>query len=387
MPQLLRHLETEMFTFTRGSTGTYFNKAGLLVTAALDEIRRDFDPVTKARRGYLLEPNRTNMFLRSQEFDQAPWSASGTTVDPNVATVAPDGTATADRLREDGTTGVHQISQNVSVNAALDHAMSLFVKADGRSQIEFTNTFPGGSASLTANLTTSTVLSGDGGCIDVGSGWRYIWQNFTSVTAGGGSFRIRLSDGASASYVGNNASGVLLWGAQLEEGGGPSSYIATGASAATRAADLAEAALGDWFNMAEFTLFLEADYNGGSALKPGNRIAFQIGSGTDRIFFNNSGGARGAAVVRVSGVDQVSLSGAVAGQGLFRAAFSCKENDFALSVNGGAVVTDTVGQIPAGMTLLRLGTQGGTLAMNGHVRRAFIYPTRKSNADLIAMTA
>ena len=202
-----------------------------------------------------------------------------------------------------------------------------------------------------------------------------------------GSFRIRLNDGTTDNYIGNSTSGVLLWGAQLEEGSGPSSYIATGASAATRAADLAEATLGDWFNPAGFTLFLEADYSGGSALMPGQRIAFQIGNGLDRIFFNNFGGTRGAAVVRVGGVDQVVLSGAAAGQGLFRAAFACKENDFALCVNGGAVVTDIVGQIPAGMAVLRLGTQGGTLAMNGHVRRAFLYPTRKSNADLIAMTA
>jgi hypothetical protein len=47
-------------TFTRASSATYFNQAGILTTAASNEPRIDFDPVTGACNGLLIEEARTN---------------------------------------------------------------------------------------------------------------------------------------------------------------------------------------------------------------------------------------------------------------------------------------------------------------------------------------
>ncbi len=52
-------------TFTRAGSGTYFDAAGGLQTAAVDVPRIDHDPVTLARRGLLIEGARTNLFLNS----------------------------------------------------------------------------------------------------------------------------------------------------------------------------------------------------------------------------------------------------------------------------------------------------------------------------------
>jgi len=52
-------------TFTRTSVGTYFDSAGTLQTATANTPRWDYDPVTLALRGLLIEEQRTNLLLNS----------------------------------------------------------------------------------------------------------------------------------------------------------------------------------------------------------------------------------------------------------------------------------------------------------------------------------
>jgi hypothetical protein len=52
-------------TFTRGSTATYFDATGTLQTVSGNTPRWDYDPVTHALRGLLIEEARTNVLLNS----------------------------------------------------------------------------------------------------------------------------------------------------------------------------------------------------------------------------------------------------------------------------------------------------------------------------------
>jgi hypothetical protein len=60
-------------------------------------------------------------------------------------------------------------------------------------------------------------------------------------------------------------------------------------------------------------------------------------------------------------------------------------NNFAISANGGNVLTDTSGTIPV-VDRMRIGDRGG-VTLNGHIRRIAYYPRRLSNAELQAITA
>jgi hypothetical protein len=68
-------------------------------------------------------------------------------------------------------------------------------------------------------------------------------------------------------------------------------------------------------------------------------------------------------------------------------AFAYRDNDVALSSNGGAALTDTLATVP---TVNQLGVGGFTPTaayLNGHIRQIAYYNTRLTNATLQALTA
>ena len=152
----LDHGTGPAITFTRPSSATYFDADGVLQTAANDVARFDHDPVNGNSRGLLIEEARTNLVLRSEEFDNAYWlkSNGGTGSAPVVTAndaVAPDGTIAADKIvfSRSTNTGLSYIQSGNLAPTAIPYAGTLFIKAatlaDVGNQIQFRHVSSTGS--------------------------------------------------------------------------------------------------------------------------------------------------------------------------------------------------------------------------------------------------
>jgi hypothetical protein len=85
--------------YTPTTTQPITNYIPVLQTASANVARFDHNPVTGESLGLLVEEQRTNLLLRSEEFDNAYWLKSNATITSNTV-IAPDGTLTGDKLVE-----------------------------------------------------------------------------------------------------------------------------------------------------------------------------------------------------------------------------------------------------------------------------------------------
>ncbi len=360
----------DLVTFTRASNGTRVTSAGGIETLGNDVPRFTFDAVTGRCLGLLVEEARTNLLVRSEEFDNASWVKARASVAANAA-AAPNGTTTADRLVEDGTASNTHVAVQVYTFAAGSHTLSAFAKAAERSWIRLfafdaTTNF-GCYFNLSAG-TVGTAASSTGSIQALGNGWYRCQMTFTAA-AGTGTVAVRLatSDGGDV-YSGDNASGVLFWGAQLEAGAFPTSYIPTTGTAATRAADIATILSGLDFNTirgmyAEFI-------NPASGVR--GIASLNDNTANERIGLNTSG-TDPLLVVVDGGATQANIdAGTFAANSITRLAARFGPNDFAVSVNGGAEVVDTSGTMPTVDRLMIGRTQAGEY-LNGSLARLVLF--------------
>jgi hypothetical protein len=175
--------------------------------------------VTLAPKGLLIEEQRTNLVLYSQEFDNAAWGKTGSTVTAN-STVSPDGTINADKLVEAATTGTHSAAQTVTVTNATVYTASAYVKAAERTFVGLYASTPGQGTIF--NLTTGAVHGAlvsaptSSTIAPVGNGWYRISITYTSTSTGTAPSLYVCDATGAFSYTGNGTSGIYAWGAQLE---------------------------------------------------------------------------------------------------------------------------------------------------------------------------
>jgi hypothetical protein len=366
--------------------------------------RFDYDPVTLAPRGLLIEEQRTNLVLRSEEFDNASWTKSNATVTANTI-VAPDGSLTADKLVENTANTSHAVIPATGTTyAAAPYTFSFYAKAAERGFVRaIVNDVTPSFFTAYFDLANGTVgsVSGTGAVTSIvaaGNGW-YRCSITATVAAGLGNVAIRAATAnGTDSYTGDGFSGLYIWGAQLEVGAFPTSYIPTTTAAATRADDVA-LMQGDnfrnWYRQDEGSFYSEAQVET-------NRNF----SGTFRHVFHATpaGNTNSSVGILINSVSQFQFqvrdaatttasptTGSNTGA-IFKTAGAYKVDDFAFSVNGNSAITDTSGSAPVSdpptqMTIGRV-RDGNTLGqMNGHIRRIAYFPRRLANAELQAITS
>lgn len=214
-------------SITRSGTATYYDKNGVLQTAANGVLRFGYNPSTKEFIGLIFENAATNLCLQSEALDNASWvKTSGTSVSGTTG-ISPSGTSTAETITTTGVGGVYQV---ISVSASMQYVFSAFVKLGTMLASDYKIAIYNASASSwvvqDASLTFTT------GALNTSS-WARGQYSFTTPA---GCTSIHVYAFRNSSSV--SSSTVSIWGTQLELGAMPTSYIPTTTSAATRSAEV-----------------------------------------------------------------------------------------------------------------------------------------------------
>ena len=246
------------FTVSADADATRVNKDGLIESTVANQARLNYnfiDGVVQPDPHLLLEPTRTNLQVRSEELENAAWSKSNITVTDNDI-ISPDGGLNGSKLAENTSgTNAYFIDDLYGASGGT-YTFSCFLKKGTLRYAgirALTNNF-GNRHFVLLDLEDGSVASTN----TLGSGvtWEYNVENYgngwyrLSVTGSHTSSNVGILisgsnvsnpsyGGAIPSYNANGSGDFYAWGAQVEEGSYPTSYIPTSGTAAavTRTAD------------------------------------------------------------------------------------------------------------------------------------------------------
>ena len=159
-------------TVVRATTATRVNSAGLIESVANNVPRLDYS--NGSCPSLLVEPQRTNLALYSEQFDNAYWTKYEATITAN-ATTSPDGNTTADKLIDSITNDIHAAYRGFVISS--ESTLSCFVKSAEYSRVAIANLSDGGEAVF--NLSTGTVTSTSA-----------TWKNSTIIALTNGLFQL-----------------------------------------------------------------------------------------------------------------------------------------------------------------------------------------------------
>ena len=409
-------------TFSRPSTSgdaTYMDANGLIVTAAADEPRFDHRYVNGEIEslGLLVEEQRSNLLPYTEDFSSS-WSHIGFTSNAVDSTYAnPTGSlGTKKLIEETGNIGnqkvlyrYHNVDGAGGNNQIFSH--SCFVKPIGNrhAQLNVHNAgTPARGISVNFDLNNidtpfSTSISSFASSVSYGvipypNGWYklYLIGNTSSQDSDGTTlaFHVRiLNASGSSNYTGDGSSGLYVYGAQMEVGAFPTSYIPTTSSQATRSPDnvsMTGTNFSDWYNQSEGTIYCSGNNTGittttsrfyyaieNTSSSSGNFIRKWIWNGNTGLLLNS--------FYTSNTTGQGSVISAEFGNTLTtdnkKTAVGYAKSDFASYYNGTSLNTDTSGNLPVGIDRIRIGTN-----LSGHISQLTYYPTRLSNTVLQNLT-
>ena len=382
-------------TITRAlNTATRVNSSGFIELVNANLPRFDYDPVTLAPKGLLIEEARSNLLTFSEQFDNAAWTKGNTTVTAN-STVSPDGTSTADTLTENTANSQHSIvvaSGSRPTITAVNHTHSIYVKANGRTSFSLYNNGGSGAAGAVFNLSTATVTQTGGAqyvastITNAGNGWYRVTLTFLAL-AGTSALTVYLGTVVAGEvYTGDGVSGVFLYGAQTEAGAFATSYIPTTTTSLTRNADVVSMTgtnFSDWYNQSEGTFVVSVNQSPSSGLVVALDAASDASNRISLIKAATSGYAN--FFIFNAGSPEANITNAnVIGTGKVVGAY--KANNSALSSNGVSAIVDTSVVLPT-PTFLRIGArQDGGNIWGAPIKQVFYYPQRLTTAEVQAFS-
>jgi hypothetical protein len=357
------------FQVDRISGGTYVGRNGLIQYASSNEPRIDFLNNTKGH--LLLEPQRTNQILYSEDFTNAVWQklGGGSGVAPVVTanySTAPNGSNTADRVVLD--MGSATSGDNYSI-----------IRNFGTSGSTGTN-----SIYIKSNTSDSYTIGIDNvGTVETITVTPQ-WQRFSYSVTNSDRLQISLrgAGGSTSRYA-----DVSMWGGSLENGNFLTTYIPTTSAAVTRIADSCiNAGTSSTFNDSEGVLFVES-----SAFETtvgiNAHLSISDGSFSNLLYIYYATDGNISFAVFVGGVLVCNIGTSKNHNEFHKIAAKYKENDFALWIDGVEVASDTFGSTYANGTLDILSfTSAYNNPFFAKIKQVMYFNEALSDSELQALT-
>jgi hypothetical protein len=340
---------------TRATTATRVNSSGLIESVASNVPRLDY--TNGSCPSILVEPQRTNLALYSQQFTNASWFLKSGTFTDNYG-VSPDGTTNATRFVS--TDSDPYIYQSILGDGGT-YTVSCYVKGVGSSIGK------NGSIRVSAN-SQSFVITNQ-------------WQRVTlSCTITGILIMgLEIPDGAS---VGDE---VLIWGYQCEKGSYATSYIPTTSASVTRNADvISKTGISSLIGQTEGTVFFDIRLDTISAQTNDPVLLYMKDGGTGERYvelFDNGN----LSYIEFNGdvIANITKSGLTVGR--HKCAIAYANNDMTFYVDGVQIGTDTSGT-PAGYSTFGLQYYNTEFYGQQKVNTIALWKTRLTNTQLAQLT-
>jgi hypothetical protein len=310
----------------------------------------------------LLEPQRTNSALFSEQFDNGNWVKTSATVTANT-TVSPDGYNNADTVAFGAST---EARCEVNLAGTLEnqsHTISVYAKvASGTSTFRLKGTHAGVVNYISNDFTATTD-----------------WQRFTYTVTFGASV------GTGIIYAIQNGSNgtaknVIFYGFQLELNSAyATSYIPTLGTSVTKVADAAsKTGISSLIGQTEGTLFVDMDFTNRNEVQ----VFIEVGNGTtERILIYCSGNS----IIAFANASVFSYTQSTNER--IKIAFAYKSGNSALYVNGVQKQVSSAALTYGALPNFLLGSNvAGVQTNTNPISQALLFKTRLTNAQLAELT-
>jgi hypothetical protein len=365
-----------MINFSRSSAGSFYNSSGVLTFAALDQPRFDFNPSDNSALGLLIEPQRSNEILYSEDLSQAYWNKQELTL--ANSSLAPDGTTVPFKIDETITTSTHNVNINHSLTSNQDYVLSFYAKPAQRNWVVVTTSDLAGTlADSYINTTTGALGTSQHESVitqPINNGWYRVYVQFN---AGAGVSTPTIAIGTASAdtvktFLGSAGTGLYIWGVQLEAAKYGTSYIDTNGALATRNADVAVASDLSWFipgSSSRGTFILDVQLPFVDYSMPFLQIDNGTSASSHRLGIN-SGTYATHYLMKESATNYINLTNSTWANGNRKKVCAAFRPGAAnLSTAGATVSAGAPSVMATGLTTLRLGADHLGTSFSGHIIR------------------
>lgn len=371
------------WSFTRASS-----KTALMANGSVVSFASGVPAITD--QGILIEQASTNLVLWSGTFTNAAWTLGNSAGIAAVSILGPDGNLGAYSLTRNTSATTYFTQASLTTTASSTYTQFFIAKAGALNWIAISaQSTPNAFAYF--NLSTGTVGTVGAGAtaftpVKLANGFWLCAIKWTAATTSD-TARVFLApaDNTTTFTAGNNTDNVYLWGSQAENLAFPTSYIPTTSSAVTRAADVAS--VGGLSLSSAYTLFADGVPTFVSTGADATLVELDDGT-TNNIAQLLARHSDGLLMLQVNtGGPNVYYFGAgtIASGARAKIAARLQASSTDVFGNGSGPGTPTAITLPT-VTRLDIGQNPGGQPANGYVRRAVLWPSAFSDAQLQALT-